>query len=283
MSANPDSAQPSALNGSAQEIVDSIERYDPQLVTETADAPHGVGRGAPKDRGAKSSSPLSQFEVEEEPGEVSDMDMDEDDNDYENDEAGRQADQTDRISDSTVQPRRSPEQAPTRTMVDASEHDAEHGIEDDDDADERQSSVTSSTIPLTSLDDSPNHRYHGPEAPTSTSHTAVPKTLGVPTSSNSASHSDPKLSVLAESSTLSSVTDPSKPSNGAENLPHSRDDDGSDLTSDDEDLDISEDDGDDEEMVDELDEEGDDGFTDVFSDSDEEREGEKGRKDLHVP
>jgi hypothetical protein len=220
MSANPADADPPALNGSTEETAENLARREYEPNTDTADAPRDVDNSAARNRGAKSSSPLSQFEND-------------------------------------------------RDMI------------EDDDADERQSSVTSSTIPLTSLDDSPNNRQRGPDAPTSGLHAAVPKTLGVATPFVTASHSDAKQSVAAQSIALPEAT---KPSNGAEKLLHSRDDDGgSDLTSDNEDYDISDDDDDEEGIEEEIDEDEDeDDFTEIDTDSDEEQLLTQGPENLHV-
>lgn len=220
MSANPADADPSALNGSTEVTAGPLvqEEYEPN--TDTADATRDADTSAARNRGAKSSSPLSQFEND-------------------------------------------------RDVV------------EDDDADERQSSVTSSTIPLTSLDDSPNNRQRGPDAPTSSLQAAVPKTLGVATSFPTASHSDVKQSVAAESIAMPEVP---KPSNGAENLLHSRvDDGGSDLTSDSEDYDISDDEEEKEGIEEEIvDEDEDDDFTEIDSDSDEEQILAQGPENPHV-
>lgn len=194
------------------------------------------------DRRAKSSSPLSQFDEDakdqqqDDDGDQDmhldlDMDMDMDMDDGDDDEI--LPDQTDRISESTIQPRVE---------------------EDDDDADERQSSVTSSTIPLTSLDDSPNHRQRGGAGQPSTQHGAVPRTLGIFSSSN-LNLVDIAQGALGDSSTLASIVEAASALTREPASPQTRADDGSDILDDGSDL--TETDGEDEEEDDE-DEEDDD-------------------------
>lgn len=294
MSANLGDTATSAMNGKTEGAAPPLGIRDLGSAVESANASRDRVPSPARDRGAKSSSPLSQFEFDEgtrDPGPNndsmdidSDMEMDdEEDNQDEADDLVRQADQTDRISDATVQPQRSPGQDSNQDSGGVLAHGTQNEAEDDDDADERQSSVTSSTIPLTSLDDSPNHRNRGANATTATLHSAVPKTLGVSAFSITATLSDPKESTIAESGTLSSITEATKPSHGGgETSRHSRDDDGSDLTSDDDDLDISDDDDEGrDEVIDEVDDEDDDGFTDVFSETDEEQVVDKGQEDSH--
>lgn len=300
MSANPGDTETLAMNGKTDGAAPSLGFRDLGSAVESADVSRDRVLSPARDRGAKSSSPLSQFEFDEGTRGLgpnndsididSDMEMDdEDDNQDEADDSGKQADQTDRISDSTVQPQRSPGQDSNQDLGGALAHGIPNEAEDDDDADERQSSVTSSTIPLTSLDDSPNHRYRGAHATTANSHSAVPKTLGASAFSTTATLSDPKESIIAESSTLSSIAEAAKPSHGGGEVPRqSRDDDGSDLTSDDDDddddLDISDDDDEErDEVIDEVDDEDDDGFTDVFSETDEGQVADKRQEDSHIP
>lgn len=169
-----------------------------------ADSSHAEGG----DRRAKSSSPLSQYDEdakdrdEEEDADMDiDMDMDLEDRDEE-----VLADQTDRISESTVQPQATPSKSASNPSGLPAEDDDEELDELDED-DERQSSVTSSTIPLTSLDDSPNHRQRLGQGRTTTSHGAVPRTLGVSEPSVVPSRADMIETALGESSTLSSIVE----------------------------------------------------------------------------
>ncbi|KAJ9109862.1 hypothetical protein QFC19_001841 [Naganishia cerealis] len=214
-----------------------------------------------RERRAKSSSPLSQFDedarAEREQlgsdfdelgyvGEVyEDMSIDDDE-----DEGEAQEELADQVSETTIQPPATPSQPGLRFAgndrsgdinrgMDEDErgpgkndinHENELEYDDDDDADERQSSVTSSTIPLTSLDDSPNQRQRAADDHVETERHSSAFHLEATSSSEAVGNI---AGPLAESGTLSSIAEaggtPLDTETGS--MPH--DDDGSDLTEDD--------------------------------------------------
>lgn len=170
---------------------------------------------------------------EDEEGEDMDMDVDDDSVAYEPDDMdiieddadegeeqhnqeNKLEESADRGSESTVQPHLTPSRQRSNSpgehtpkndgrmeQVDVNSDDDE-GDENiyDDDADERHSSVTSSTIPLTSLDDSPNQRHRITE--NHTENERQPHLLA--SSSSEVLHRQSHIGDnLVESSTLSSL------------------------------------------------------------------------------
>lgn len=215
------SAPPSADNQPAPVIMEAVTTTSVIIPTqlENDNAPQidvDSETEGKRERWAKSSSPLSQYDdgakgersgqvasdeedaegyperqpYGEDEDEDMDMDTDEDFNgkrfddmdiveDEEDEEQDNQNQErpADRVSESTAQPHHTPSSQRNHSPDDYTPRhdkrmeryiagsDHEDGDENnyDDDADERHSSVTSSTIPLTSLDDSPNQRHGATE------------------------------------------------------------------------------------------------------------------------
>lgn len=163
----------------------------------------GIGHAEGGDPRAKSSSPLSQYDEDakdqQEEDDDDDADMDIEMEIDEDDEIP-----ADQISESTVQPRATPSKKSSNPSGAPDQEDDNEGLEDPDEDDERQSSVTSSTIPLTSLDDSPNNRRRLGQGHPAVPHSVVPATLGVSSSTSHPTKSDIIDTAPAESSTLPS-------------------------------------------------------------------------------
>jgi hypothetical protein len=211
------------------------QRFDYPGNGETPEMNAGSGHADGGDRRAKSSSPLSQYDEDaKDRDEEEDADMDMDmDMDMEAGDEDVLADQTDRISESTVQPQATPSKSASNPSGLPVEDYDEELLDELDEDDERQSSVTSSTIPLTSLDESPNHRQRLGQSHTTTSHGAVPRTLGVSESSAVPTRADIIETALGESSTLSSIVEAADALSREQEVESQHDDDelsNSDLT-----------------------------------------------------
>ncbi|KAJ9124284.1 hypothetical protein QFC22_001084 [Naganishia vaughanmartiniae] len=208
----------------------------------------------------------------------------------------------DRDSESTVQLRLSPSHQSMQSGGDhtprnhekmdqydvSSDHeDGDENVYDDDDADERHSSVTSSTIPLTSLDDSPNQR-HGISANRTASERHQP--LGT-SSSSEVLHKQTHIGDnLVESSTLSSLTETREVAPRTSDVLSHHDDDLTDLSESERDDDGNEDDeadeNDDEDAEedegDENDGNGEEGYENVKDREEDRKENANSASKTHV-
>ncbi|KAJ9106292.1 hypothetical protein QFC21_001437 [Naganishia friedmannii] len=191
-----------------------------------------------------------EMDTDEEPMayEYDDMDIIEDSEEEDDDENNQNQENneegpTDRVSESTIQPHRTPSpqkiQSPNENTPRDNERmkqyhgGSQHEVEDesvyddDDDAEERHSSVTSSTIPLTSLDDSPNQRHRNTEnrAEDERQHHLVDA------SSSEVLHKQSHIGDnLGESSTLSSLPETGQVKDKAQAASPHHDDDLTDLS-----------------------------------------------------